>query len=190
MRITPSTVISLVALTASVGGGSAYAAATLTANSVGSRELKDRSVQVRDLAPSARPATRARLAQAVTDVITDPATGVNIRVTGEKGEKGDAGPQGAAGAAGPVGRDGVTGVVVRTATQPVAKSGASASPHVDCLEGERALGGGGGLVDRPANEGVVQASRPEGNGWTAVVGNVGALDGTASVYAVCADVRP
>lgn len=100
-------------------GGTSYAATELAPNSVGSTQIRNGSVTRSDLAKSARPATKAKLAQAITDVVTDPATGVNIHVTGEKGDKGDTGAQGATGtgAQGAKGDTGSTGAKGDTGSQ-------------------------------------------------------------------------
>lgn len=90
-------------------GGTSYAATELAPNSVGSTQIRNGSVTRSDLARSARPATKAKLAQAITDVVTDPSTGLNITVHGEKGDKGDAGSQGGAGDTGARGSQGSTG---------------------------------------------------------------------------------
>ena len=92
-------------------GGTSYAAVALDANSVGSREIKPRSIRTADLHPSARSMSKARVAQTVQDVLADPTTQVNIHVVGEKGDKGDtvAGPKGDTGRAGDPGTNGAQG---------------------------------------------------------------------------------
>jgi hypothetical protein len=95
-----STIVAYLALFVALGG-TAGAAVTLRANSITSREIRNGSVTRADLAPSIRP-TAATFRAAVTDIVTDPATGIHISVTGEKGDKGDPG-QAVAGPAGPQG---------------------------------------------------------------------------------------
>lgn len=108
-----STVVAYLALFVAMGGTS-YAAVKLPANSVGSRELKNRSVRMADLAKDARPSKDSKLFRAaVTDVVLDPNTQavVDSLAGAVKGEKGEAGPQGPAGAAvqGPAGDPGRPG---------------------------------------------------------------------------------
>lgn len=197
MRIpSPTTAIALAALTLSVGGGSAVAASKLTANSVGSREIRDRSIQVRDLAPTARiDASNRVLRQAVVDTITDPATNLNITVHGEKGDKGDRGDQGAPadpgpqGAVGPQGAPGIVGVTTREKVVPNVLAGESITASVSCEDGERALGGGGRVDGTNPGDGVVQASVPAADGgWAVTMVNKGAGPVDVRVFAMCARV--
>jgi hypothetical protein len=93
-------------------GGTSYAAIKLPANSVGSRELKPRSVQTTDLATDARLSkTNKVFRSAVTDVVLDPNTQsvVNALADAVKGEKGDTGPAGSTGAQGAIGAPGASG---------------------------------------------------------------------------------
>lgn len=119
MRLRHSTIVSYLALFVALGGTS-YAAVSLKANSVGSRQIRNHSVQVADLSADAAPVSGAKLVSAVRDVVTDPGTNLNIIVHGEKGDKGDQGESihgtdgapgatGAAGAAGPQGATGPSG---------------------------------------------------------------------------------
>ena len=118
-----TTVVAYLALFVALGGSS-YAAVSLKAGSVGSRELRNGSVRYADLAKDARPGKEnARFRAAVADVVADPASQINIRVVGEKGDKGDAGlsgtdgqsvkgdagPAGATGGRGPEGVPGAPG---------------------------------------------------------------------------------
>lgn len=104
-----STVIAYLALFVALGGTS-YAAVKLPAGSVTSATIKNGSIKSSDLSPNIRPSLKGRtFRQAVTDVLTDPATPtVNVRVFGEKGDRGDQGPA-AIGAQGPQGNVGSTG---------------------------------------------------------------------------------
>jgi hypothetical protein len=75
-HITPSFVLSLMALFVALGGSS-YAAVKLKANSVGSREIRNGSVTLSDLSTSIRPSKSNKLFRAaVVDTVTDPASGV------------------------------------------------------------------------------------------------------------------
>jgi hypothetical protein len=104
-------------------GGTSYAAVKLPANavtsstirngSVQSADIKNGSVKAADLDPSLVVSKDNRvLRAAVTDIVSDPATGVSIHVTGEKGDKGDPGLSiaGPPGDPGPVGAQGFQGV--------------------------------------------------------------------------------
>ena len=102
------TVVAYLALFIALGGVS-YAALELDKDAVTSREIKDRSVKPIDLANSAKPLSTAKLRDVVTEVITDPATTLNINIKAEKGDKGDPGAPGATGATGPVGPQGAQG---------------------------------------------------------------------------------
>ena len=102
-------VTSTLALVAALATGGAYAATELGRGSVGSRELRDRSVHPVDLAPSARPLAKAALREVVQQVISDPTAGLTIKVQGGKWDKGDAGPQGPAGPTGAKGDSGLQG---------------------------------------------------------------------------------
>jgi hypothetical protein len=94
-HITPSFVLSLIALFVALGGSS-YAAVKLKANSVGSREIRNGSITLSDLNKSIRPSKSNKLFRAaVVDTVTDPASGVQINV---QSEPGIVGPQGAQGA--------------------------------------------------------------------------------------------
>ena len=198
MRIpSPSTVIAVAALTVSIGGSSAYAATKLAANSVGSREIRDRSISTRDLAPTARiNATNRVLRQAVTDVVTDPATNLNITVHGEKGDKGDQGAQGApanpgpTGAMGPQGAPGIAGVTTREKVVADVLAGESVTVSVSCADGERALGGGGRVDGGNPADGIVQASQPAPDGgWAVTIVNHGTGTVDVRAFGMCAVIR-
>jgi hypothetical protein len=202
-----STVAAYAALFLAVGTGGAYAASELTANSVGaaqirtsavrSGEIRNGSVGLRDLSPTVRNLvngggiTHARIAQAVTDVITDPTLGLTIKVQGEKGEKGDTGI-GAPGATGPQGTPGIAAVTTREAIQPVdTPAGSSGGVTARCLPGEHIVGGGGSFV-APTQTGAVQTSSAplDGGeqGWTAVYANTGPGAGKVHAFAICAQL--
>lgn len=97
-------------------GGTGYAATQLAPNSVGTKQVRNGSIQARDLNRNVLSKRNARLAEAVTQVVTDPATGLNINVSAKDGDPGPIGPQGPEGAkgadsttAGPQGTQGVQG---------------------------------------------------------------------------------
>lgn len=110
-----TTVIAYAALFVSLGG-TGYAATQLAPNSVGTKEVRNGSIQTRDLARGVLSRKNAKLSEAITQVVSDPATGLNISVTaqdGKDGLPGPAGPQGEKGAdsavPGPKGDTGATG---------------------------------------------------------------------------------
>lgn len=100
-RPSHATIVAYLGLSVALGG-TATAAGVIPVNSVGSKQIRNGSVRVADLAPSARGVSRARLRQEIVAVVTDPATNVNIKVSGEKGDPGASvtGPAGARGADG------------------------------------------------------------------------------------------
>lgn len=118
-----STIVAYFALFVALGG-TGYAAAKLPRNSVTSSTIRNGSIKLADLSPSTRP-VRANPAftREVAATVTDPASGINIHVFGEKGDKGDPGAfivgdpgpvgkpgiDGAPGAAGPIGPQGGSG---------------------------------------------------------------------------------
>jgi hypothetical protein len=183
-----TTVIAYVALFASVGTGGAFAATKLSANSVGSREIKPRSVQVSDLARAARPKPavaapapsidRASLRAAVADVVADPASGINITIHGEKGDPGAPGPVG----------PGLANVTVREATQAAPAGPGEGSASVECLAGERVIGGGGRFETNGQDASILRFSLPLNGtqGWQVAFFNQSPSSGTAHVYALCA----
>lgn len=115
-----STIAAYLALFIALGGTS-YAAVNLERNSVKaehiakdavrSSEIKDRSIRLRDIHPSARGVnlTKARAAQVIEEVLEDPEYNISIRVAGEKGDKGDTGAKGTDGAKGDQGAQGSRG---------------------------------------------------------------------------------
>lgn len=110
----PSTIIASAALFISLGG-TGYAVTKLPASSVTSRTIKNGSITAKDLASNIRPGAKPGrvLRQSIAEVVTDPNTGINIKIVGEKGDKGDPGPavQGPQGGSGPQGSTGPQGPV-------------------------------------------------------------------------------
>jgi hypothetical protein len=118
-----TTVIAYAALFVALGGTS-YAVTALPNNSVGSAQIRNGAVQPRDLARGVLSRKNARLSEAITQVVSDPATGLNVTVTakdGADGAPGPIGPQGNVGApstvAGPQGERGLTGMKGDTGAQ-------------------------------------------------------------------------
>jgi hypothetical protein len=110
----PSTIIASAALFISLGG-TGYAVTKLPSSSVKSATIKNGSIQARDLASNIRPGAKTGrvLRQSITQVVTDPATGLLITVKSEKGDKGDKGDPvpGPSGGPGPQGSNGPQGPV-------------------------------------------------------------------------------
>lgn len=208
MRITipnHSTVAAYAALFLAVGTGGAYAASELASNSVGaaqirtsavrSGEIRNGSVGLADLSPTVRGLvnggglTRSRVAQAVTDVITDPTLGLTIKVQGEKGDQGSTGP---IGGAGPQGTPGIAAVTTREAIQDVDTIGGSTGGvTAHCLPGERLVGGGGSFVHATQTGEILQRSAPDDQGaqaWTVVYTNNGPGAGRVHAFAICAQL--
>lgn len=91
-----STLVAYAALFASLGG-TGYAATQLAPNSVGSAQVRNGSIQQKDLARGVVSKRNAKFSEAVTQVVSDPATGLNITVSAKDGAPGPMGPQGAPG---------------------------------------------------------------------------------------------
>jgi hypothetical protein len=194
----PSMAVSIIALVVALGGTS-YAAIKLPANSVGSRELKPRSVQTSDLAVNTRLSKSNKIFRAaVTDVVLDPNTQAVVdalagAVQGAKGDKGDAGPAGAAGSTGGTGATGVSGYVLREAFSPTLSAGQEGGAAAKCDPGERVVSGGGRFEADGQAGALLTGSYPEddvnGSSWLVVYSNGGsAPSGKVHAWAVCAKV--
>ena len=172
-------------------GGVGYAAtsvgsAQITNNSIRSADVRDGPLAPRDLSAKARATLRG----------TD-------GVPGKKGGRGTTGARGLEGLTGPVGpasAAGATNVVVRTNSVSLV-AGTTGTPTVQCEPGERATGGGGGVVPSlPGTRALVQSgpvdvsgTLPIANGAVPTGWRVEALNNSgqptplnAFVYAVCA----
>jgi hypothetical protein len=176
-RMTYANVTATIALFI-VLGGTSFAAVTLPRNSVDashikagavrSSEVKDLSLEVKDLSTKARAALRGQ--------------------AGPAGAQGPAGPQGPAGAQGgpasaaPLAVKQVTGAV---GAAPSVDESTVASGSATCDAGQRVVTGGV-RVDAPGST-AVQDSYPSGAGeWTARVGNDDPTAGhNFTVYALC-----
>lgn len=185
--------VSLTALFVALGGTS-YAAIKLPANSVGSREIKQRSVQTSDLALNARLSkTNKVFRAAVTDTLLDPNTQAVVDALGAavKGEKGDKGDAGSAGPVGATGIPGVSGYVIRDAYSADGAPHTTVGTVAKCLTGERVISGGARWEPSPSLDGLPIADYPEddanGSAWAAIYYNQSASDtGRVHVFAVCA----
>lgn len=170
-------------------GGTSYAAITLPRNSVGTNQLrtgsirsvdvKDRSLEARDLSVNARRFLKGQ--------------------KGEQGERGPVGPAGNAGQAGTTTGGGGGGtsalsltVVSESKTIPKATTGANgasgtAAATATCPAGRKVTGGG--LRADVGDDVSARESYPNLNNtaWTGVAGNDDdAAEGTFTVFAICA----
>jgi hypothetical protein len=193
-RLSYANVVASLALFIALGGVS-WAAVTLPAGSVGNRQLRrnsvtsakvrDRSLLLRDFKPGQLPPSQ-RGESGPPGPKGEP---------GGPGPQGDTGPAGRAGDRGPAGAPGATNVVTRTAHTNLAPGGRTLF-LVQCLAGERAVGGGAGLPSGSIAE--VQQSNPVGDngaalaegqtptGWASLIKSGEAEEKVATGYAVCA----
>jgi hypothetical protein len=135
------TTIAAAATVAALGMGGAQAASNRL---LGSNDIKDHSIKVKDLAPSTVTSLQGKQGPA-GPAGADGVDGKN-GVDGKDGAQGPAGPAGAQGPAGPAGADGADGagaVTTYTRTDTVAvPAGEDASVNVGCATGDVATGGG------------------------------------------------
>jgi Collagen triple helix repeat (20 copies) len=132
-RVTPSMVISIIALFVALGGTAIAARGAL----IGSKQIADHSIRLVDLNSSAVKALRGQRGPA------GPA-GAN----GAAGPQGPAGPAGAAGPQGPAGTNGVNGTFDPSKVQYIVgpevmvAPGAEGSSVATCPDGSLAISGG------------------------------------------------
>jgi hypothetical protein len=181
-----STVAAYAALFVALGGTS-YAAIKLPANSVGSREIRNSSVQRTDLAKTARPPSRARIASVVSDTMTsqDVLSALSAAVQGQPGAKGDTGPTGPAG---PQGAPGVAQIVVREAVSADVTANHDGVARALCQPGERVLGGGGRFTAAGQAGAIMTSTLPTDSpdqGWGVTYTNNGPATGQVHAFAVC-----
>jgi hypothetical protein len=164
-RLSFANVTSMMALMVALGGTS-YAAATLSNNSVGSAQIKKGSVANSDLRANA--VTSAKVKNGSLKAVDFAAKQLPAGATGAQGPKGDTGAKGDAGAKGATGLQGPTGdtgtvgaatVVSTTATVDLAES-TKANYNAFCPDGQQAIGGGGRGDDQTSEGTVVTSSRP------------------------------
>ena len=133
--------LAIVALVFAIGGTS-YAAITLPAGSVGTKQLRAGAVTLRKISTAAQASLKGD---------TGPAGPRGA--TGAQGPSGAAGPQGFQGATGSQGVPGIENVVVRYgATVVVPKSGPIVRDgYAYCQSGEKVVGGGAKMTDDPSD---------------------------------------
>ena len=190
-----NTAVAYLALFAALGGGTAYAAATVTGSNVKDgtitgKDIKNRSLGAEELSASAVSSLTGQPGAAGP---AGPA-GAN----GDKGEKGDrglagangaAGPRGEQGAAGPAGANGVSGFqyIAKRADTDILKD-KYLRWSVDCPNGKRALGGGVSTSAPYETRVIESAPTGESTGWGVGVKNEGGPTMAAYVWVTCAYV--
>jgi hypothetical protein len=145
----------LVAITAQVSSitGGAVAATVIT-----SSNIKDGTIQLRDLSPAARAALK-----------------------GQRGPRGVSGPPGSQGVAGGFDLSKIT--IVTSAPFNVPAGGGLAGAFATCLVGSKLIGGGGGFQ---SGAGIVAYDAPLGDReWEATSVNPTSTDRPANAYAIC-----
>lgn len=147
--------------------GTSYAAIRLPANSVGSKQIKNSSIQRIDLGRKTIASLRGQ--------------------RGPQGAEGAQGVQGAQGSQGATGAAGATNVVVRVGSATNLPSNSLVTVVVSCQAGERATGGGAATQGGGAGAHMEQ-SFPTGappTGWEATYFNQGPT-ATGFAFVVCA----
>jgi hypothetical protein len=171
-RPSPAMVVACTALLISLGGVS-YAAVTLPANSVGTRQVINGSLLKNDFKSGQLPRGRRG-------------------VPGDRGPAGATGAAGAAGPAGPAGASGPGGVTkVTTVDGPavgMCPSGAgdcqTAVSTAICPSGSFVVGGG---WQSSSNDTVVESARATtATSYLVIAINYAATTGTISAHAICA----
>jgi hypothetical protein len=167
--------VAYLALFFALGGTSIAAVQALPKNSIGSAQIKNRSIQKIDLAKKTVSALRG--------------------AKGAQGLQGPAGPQGPQGAQGPQGPQGpkgdagATNVVERSVFGTIPASDNLLNLKANCLSGERATGGGGFDVGNP-NVWIYQSGPASAGGvptgWQVSFHNTSGTAGTGFTYVICA----
>jgi collagen triple helix repeat protein len=174
-RFNPSIVISSLALLFALGGG-AVAAVNFPMNSVGSPQIKDGSIQRKDLSPG----IRGTLAS----------TGASTPIPGPAGPTGSAGPQGPSGGTGATGAAGATGATgARGATGATGAQGPQGSPGAPGPQGETGPEGPANGLDRVFAEFDYQILPPNNDRVTSLKETDGPitllLDSTSHEGVIC-----
>jgi hypothetical protein len=179
-RPSPSIVVSIIAVVLA-GTGSATAArlidgSQLANNSITSAKVRNSSLKVVDLSPSARAQLRGQ--QGPQGPKGDPGPQGE---KGEKGEKGDPGPQGA---------PGISGHQVVLTTGVLLGTQASRTWTTNCPGGKKLLGGGVLNVDKRVH--VSSAGPADADTWTTKVETFSGLPlgvhTPVTIRIVCANV--
>jgi hypothetical protein len=167
-RITPSTMIAMLALfVALTGTGVAASQALAPPNTVGTQQIVNGSIRLVDLHASAREGMQGE--------------------TGERGAAGVSGPPGPAGATGPIGATGPAGgfnpakVSYAFASQSSIGPGSSGESTATCPSGSISIGGGG-----LSSVGKLGTSWAVPGGWRISVYNDTGITITIAAFVVCA----
>jgi len=184
-RLTPSgsMAVALVALLVAMSG-SAVAASLIT-----SKQIKDGTIQTKDLSKRARTALNGAKGPAGPQGLPGP-----------QGPKGDTGSAGAAGKDGAPGKDGlISSATVQHKDFATLADGATGTQTVTCPAGKKAIGGG--VRSDSYGIGLVESSRPvvgdsatpnsgdTFDGWRATVVNppdIGGASITPDIWVICA----
>jgi len=189
--------IALAALVIALGGGSAYAAATLAPkNSVGSAQVINGSLQTVDLSPRAVAALKGKRGPEGLAGPAGPAGPAGAK--GNTGAQGPSGPVGATGPQGPKGDPGAQGPPGPTALDYISKTCVNAANGQDgcsviCPNAEPNVVGGGVYGSSALTDQIVNSSDPlfEANGaapsgWEAFMNNTSTdTDYMMTVVAIC-----
>lgn len=164
-------------------GGTSYAALVVT-----SRNIKDATIQVRDISPTARASLRGNSGpqgpkgdQGNTGPKGD--TG-NTGITGPKGDTGNTGPKGDKG---DTGDPGLTNISMVKSEEFHISANWYTTGSVSCPTGQAV--GGGAINTYTSRDLYLNSSGPTGfgnaTGWKAMATNVGNTSPAIEVYAIC-----
>lgn len=187
-RPSPALVVACLALFVALGG-SAYAAVTLSPNSVGTVQLKNHAVTSAKLAYGSVGAANVKAGSLLASDFH--AGQLPAGPVGPQGPQGATGPQGPQGVAGAQGSPGISGYQVVTNSSATDTTPGKAIA-VNCPAGEKVLGGG--ISPETANTDTLAAvnSYPDNNDTQWFVSAVDLTNPssawTLAGYAICANV--
>jgi hypothetical protein len=192
-RLTYANVVATMALFIALGGG-AYAAVKLPANSVASKQIKNKAIKAADLGTAAVTSPKLAAKAVRTGALADGAVSLSkLAPNGVDASKVIDNSLGgtdvnestfdtvpAAGRA-----DSLSRLDYETATATIPPSAASAAATAVCPAGMSAVGGGGKVSD-PNTAGLNDSYLEGRNSWTARAFNSSATPATLTTYVVCA----
>ena len=178
-----TTAVAYVALVAALGG-TAYAAVSVSGKNikdgtVTGRDVKDRSLALSELSPTAAGALAGPRGPAGSPGERGPA--------GPKGDDGPAGARGPQGSTGPQGPSGISGLEYRTDGRDI-KPDHYAAWQVTCPSGKKPLGGGVATTSAWQAQSPIHQSAPTTNGWFVSVVNTAPNPAGFFAWVVCARV--